>query len=150
MAGLEIDFPDDFLSELLNTDFDDMAAEMEKECAPIVKEEIENALAAAVEHDGDSDLLKSIKIKGPKKSKNGAVITNIGPSGTSRNYYYRDKKKKRKHYVSNALKAIWLEYGRAGQAARPWLATATKNSENKVLKKMQEIYDKKVGVKNGH
>lgn len=150
MAGLEMVFPDDFLSDLLETNFDDMAAEIEKECAPIIKKEIENALAAVVEHDEDSDLLKSIKIKGPTKSKNGAVITTITPTGTSKSFYYKGEKKKRKYYVSNALKAIWLEYGRAGQAARPWLATATKNSENKVLKKMQEIYDKKVGVKNGH
>lgn len=147
MANLEMNFPDDFLSDLINTSFEEIAEEAEKECAPIVKTEVQKSIKEVVQHDGDSELVNSIKISGPKKTKNGAYIVNIGPSGNSKNIYYHDGKNKRKYPVSNALKAIWLEYGRAGQEAHPWLSTATKNSENKVLKKMQEIYNKKVKAK---
>lgn len=46
----------------------------------------------------------------------------------------------------NALKAVWKEYGIAGrQPARPFLANATRNAEETVLTKMQEVYKKRMG-----
>ena len=83
-----------------------------------------------------------------KRTKDGsAYITTVGPRGYSNHMYY-DKKgqKKRKYKVSNALKAIWKEYGIAGkQAPRPFIANATRNAEEKVMNKLQEVYRNKTG-----
>lgn len=142
--GFDINIPDDFLSGLLMSDFEEIATEACEECAPMLKDSMQKQLRQSVAHSGDSDLVNSVKISKPKKTKTDAVIINVGPSGTSNNYYYQGAKHKRKYRVSNVLKAIWLEYGRKGQAPKPWLATSTKNVQSQILAKMQEIYNRKV------
>lgn len=142
--GFDVNIPDDFLEGLLKTDFEEIAKEAAEECAPILKESMQKQLSQVIQHEGGSDLVNSIKISKPKRTKTDGYIVNVGPSGSSDTYYYAHGKKKRKYRVSNVLKAIWLEYGRRGQAARPWLATSTKNVQAQILKKMQDIYNSKV------
>lgn len=150
MGSFEINFPDDFLSELLDTDFEEVAKEALEVTAPVLKSSIQTSIKGRIGHPGDSELVNSVKISKPKKTKTDAWIVNVGPSGKSSNYYYSygsSKRVKRKYAVSNVLKAIWLEYGRQGQAAKPWLTTATENVRTSIMDKMQEIYNKKVGAK---
>lgn len=150
MGKFEINFPDEFLSELLDTDFEEVAKEALEATAPTLKASMQNSIKGKIGHPGDSELVNSVKISKPKRTSTDAWIVNVGPSGKSSNYYYSygsTKRVKRKYAVSNVLKAIWLEYGRIGQPARPWLTSATENVRSSIMDKMQEIYNKKVGAK---
>ncbi len=147
MAAFEIDFPDDFLSDLLDTDFGEIAEEALSEAAPVLEKSLRDSCAKAVEHEGDSELVQSIKAGKPKKTKTDAYIVNVSPKGYSNVRIYHHKKTGRKYPVSNALKAIWKEYGIPGrQPPRPFIANACNNARNDVMSKMQEVYNRKVGA----
>ncbi|MCQ2087994.1 MAG: HK97 gp10 family phage protein [Bacilli bacterium] len=146
--AFNIEFPDDFLSDLLDTDFSEIAEDALKEAAPIVESSMKNSLKRVISHDGESELQNSIKASKPKEARTDAWIVNVGPSGQSKTKTYKSKKgKNRKYPVSNALKAIWLEHGIPGQQApKPFIQSAVNDAEEKVIKKIQEVYEKKVGA----
>lgn len=147
MAEFDIEFPDDFLSELLDTDFDEIAEKALEETAPLLERSMKISCKRVVAHEGDSELADSIKAAKPKKTKTDAWIVNVGPRGYSKTKWYKRKKKGRKYKVSNALKAIWKEYGIAGQQApTPFITNATNAVRDTVMDKMQEIYNQKVGA----
>lgn len=130
MANWNLDFPDDFLGELLNTDSEALCENMINEALPVVKTSMERVFAS---HVNTGALAKSVKISKAKAAKNGGVIGNVNPKG------------KGSDGVPNALKAIWLENGRVNQPAQPWLSKVVAESEASALKIMQDVYDKKVG-----
>lgn len=134
MASFDFDFPDDFMSNLLESDFEDISEEALKKAAPILQDSIKSSLNSVIQ-DGTGQLVNSVKIKGPKKTRTDGYIINVGPSGTG------------KTKAGNVMKAVWLEYGNAHQPARPWLSNATKNAESNVMNTLQEIYNQKVGAK---
>lgn len=144
--GFEVYHTQSDLDELFELDFVDIAEEALKNAAPVLEASMKAAVQESVEHDGDSELVKSIKANKPKKCKNGAWIVNVTPKGYSKVKVYHAKRGKRKYPVSNALKAIWKEYGIAGrQPARPFLAKATNDAESEVLNILQNTFDKKAG-----
>lgn len=144
--GFEIYHEKSDLDDLFNSDFDELAAESLQDAAPILEKSMKAAVRASVEHEGDSELVQSIKAGKPKKCRNGAWILNVTPKGYSKVKVYHAKRGKRTYPVSNALKAIWKEYGIAGrQPARPFLAKATNDAQDAVLKVLQSNFDKKVG-----
>ena len=149
MALFDVDFPEDFLSDLLETDFDEIAVAALKEAAPVLEKSIKQSCTRVIEHSGESELVKSIKSSKPKKTKTDAWIVNVGPKGYSRKKTYRSGKgKERKKPVSNALKLIWKEYGVAGrQPARPFLTNACNAVRETVMEKMQQVYERKTGMK---
>lgn len=148
MAGFEVDFPEDFLSGLLDTDFGEIAEEALNEAAPILEKSMKNECASVIEHEGDSETVKSIKAGKAKRTKTDAFIVNVTPKGYSNMKTYKHKKSGRSYQVSNALKMIWKEYGVPGrQAPRPFLDAACGNVRSEVMAKMQETYNKKVGAK---
>ena len=147
--SFEVNFPDDFLAELLDADFDKIAAEALQDSAPVMEKALKESCRRAVEHEGDSELVESIRAAKPKKSKNGAWILNVGPRGYSKTkVYYKTLKRGRHSYpVSNALKAIWKEYGIYGQQPpRPFITSAINSVRNDVLEKIQEAYNRRTGV----
>lgn len=147
MADFEIDFPDDFLSELLDTDFDEIAEEALNETAPLLEDSMKKSCKEAIAHEGDSELVDSIKSTKPKKTKTDAWIVNVSPKGYSKTKVYHHKRTGRKYPVSNALKAIWKEYGIPGrQPPRPFIASACNKVRDSVMSRIQEIYNKKVGA----
>ena len=155
MAGLEINFDDDFLKDLLETDSEALCEEMLNESVPVLEASVKHELKSRIQHDGDSELVDSIKATKAKKTKDGsAFIVNVTPTGYSKVKTYIDKrtrgteKKVRKYQVSNALKAIWKEYGIPGrQAPAPFFEPASRKSEKQILSKMQEVYERKTGIK---
>ena len=147
MAGFDIDFPEDFLSELLDADPDEIAETMLKEAAPILEKQMKKSCMAAVRHEGDSELAESIKAKKPVKTKTDAYIVSVEPTRNSKTkvYHRTGKKSERTYPVSNALKMIWKEYGIPGQQApQPFLQAATNAAEAAVTAKMQEVYNRMV------
>lgn len=148
MADFDVTFPEDLMGKLLNTDCGEICLEALSEAAPILVDSMKKSARAAILHEGESEMVESVAFSKAKKTKDGsAYITTVGPRGYSDHTYYDKKsRKKRKYKVSNALKAIWKEYGIAGkQAPRPFLANATQNAAEKVINKLQEVYRKKTG-----
>lgn len=138
----------DGLDEMLNElpDFDEFCEEALKEAAPIMEKEMKKYCSDAIIHDGDSELVESIKAQKPKKTNTDGWIVSIGPTGNSKKVgYYKTKGRIRKYPVSNALKAIWKEYGIPGQQeARPFLTAATNAARSAVVAKLQEVYNRMV------
>ena len=149
MAQMEIDFPEDMLNGLLDVDAEDLCKQMIDSAAPIMEESMKKEMRSVIQHSGDSELVDSVKTSKAKKAKNGAIIAFTGPKGNSKNYYYRNGKKDRRIQVSNVLKAIWLNYDRVGQPARPFLTKAVNNAHQKVMEKMQQTYDQLMGGRHG-
>ena len=149
MAQMEIDVPEDMLNGLLDVDAEDLCKQMIDSAAPIMEESMKKEMRSVIQHSGDSELVDSVKTSKAKKAKNGAIIAFTGPKGNSKNYYYRNGKKDRRIQVSNVLKAIWLNYGRVGQPARPFLTKAVNNAHQKVMEKMQQTYDQLMGGRHG-
>lgn len=152
MALFDIEFPDDFMSELLDSEFGDIAEEALSATAPILEASMKQACRRVIEHEGDSELVESFTCSKPKQTKTDAWIVNVYPKGTSKTKTYtakyRGRKTSRKYSVSNALKCIWKEYGIQGrQPARPFISSACHSVESTVMNKIQEIYEKKVGMK---
>lgn len=149
MAQMEIDFPEDMLNGFLDVDAEDLCKQMIDSAVPIMEESMKKEMRSVIKHSGDSELVDSVKTSKAKRAKNGAIIAFTGPKGNSKNYYYRNGKKGRKIPVSNVLKAIWLNYGRVGQPARPFLTKAVNNAHQKVMEKMQQTYDQLTGGRHG-
>lgn len=136
MASFDLNFSDDFLSQLLASDFEQIATEALAAAAPELEDSVERSLDS-VTNKGYSTgtTAHSIKATKPKKTKTDAFIVVARPTGS-------DKKG-----VRNMEKAAYLEYGTSKQAATPWLQNATNNAEASVLSKCQEIYNKAVGAR---
>lgn len=154
MAIFRMEFPDEFLSDLLDTDFDEIAKEALIEAAPILEESMKKCCKEAIQHEGDSELVNSIRSRIPKRVLgNNAWIVGVYPSGYSSIKKYtlvdsKGKKTHRKYPVSNALKAIWKEYGIPGrQPPRPFIERACNSVKNRTMEKMQEVYNRKVGIR---
>lgn len=152
MAIVEMEFPDDLMEDLLETDFGEIAEAALSEAVPFLEKSMKNELNKVIEHEGDSELVDSIKSNKPKRAKTDAWIVNVTPKGYSSTKVFtavdsKGKKTHRKYPVSNALKAIWKEYGIPGhQPPRPFIESAVNGAREAALKKMQEVYNRKVGI----
>ena len=147
MAGFEVDFPEDFLSELLDTDFSEIAEEALNETAPLLEASMKQSCRTVITHEGDSELVNSIKSGKPKRTRTDAWIVNVSPKGNSKTKIYHHTRTGRTYPVSNALKAIWKEYGIPGkQPPRPFITSACNNVREKIMTKLQEVYNRKVGA----
>lgn len=142
MAGLGFEIPDDYLRDFLDKNFDDFAPEMLNDVLPILDTSIKRHLSSKIK-DGTGELISSIKDTKPKKTNTDAWICNVHISGYSKKTY---RKRSRAYPVSNALKAIWLNYGNAHQPARPWLSDAVSSCQAEILQKLQTKWEQIIGA----
>ena len=153
MAMFQMDFEEDFMNQLFSTDFDEIAFTALNEAVPILEKSMKDEAQKAISHSGDSELVGSLKASKPKRTKTDAWIVSVTPIGYSKNKVFtavnrRGEKTHRKYPVSNALKAIWKEYGIPGrQPPRPFITSAVNKAKAAVLRRMQEVYERKVGAK---
>lgn len=136
--SMEVNFPEDLMSELFDTSFDEIAKEALEAASPVLVRSSQNALQRSVSSRGTYSkgvMVPTTKATKAKKTKTDAWIVTVRPVG-------KDAKG-----VRNSLKAGVLEYGSAHEAARPWLTNASKNAEAEATEKMQEVYNRKVGAK---
>lgn len=145
MADLGFNIPDDYLSDLLDNNFDELAPEMLNEVIPTLETSIKRHLTGVI-HGGTGELAGSVAVTRPKKTKTDAWIGNVYIKGKSKNYYYGSTTHSRKYAVSNALKAIWLNYGNAHQGARPWLTPAVMSCQTEILDKLQKKWEELTGA----
>ena len=145
MASWDI-YTDNF--DFLDMDFDDAAERALNQSVPILEGTMRSAAAAAVKHNGDSAMANSIKGSRPKKSAaTDCWIVNVGPRGYSSTKKYHGKRKggksKQTYSVSNALKAIWKEYGIPGhQSPQPFIQKATNQAQARVERIIEEEFNK--------
>jgi len=145
VADLGFNIPDDYLQELLGEDFDALAPEMLDEVLPILEQSIRRHLTSVI-HEGTGELAGSISVTRPKKTKTDAWIANTYIKGQSKKHYYGSSTHNRQYAVSNALKAIWLNYGNAHQAARPWLTPAVNSCQAEIMDKLQKKWEELTGA----
>jgi len=145
VADLGFNIPDDYLQDLLGADFDELAPEMLDEVLPILETSITRHLTGVI-HEGTGELAGSISVTRPKKTKTDAWIANTYIKGQSKKHYYGSSTHSRQYPVSNALKAIWLNYGNAHQAARPWLTPAVNACQSEIQDKLQKKWEELTGA----
>lgn len=145
MADLGFDIPEDFLKELTDNTFEELAPEMLDEVLPILDNSIRQSLTSVV-HGGTGELINSIAKTKPKKTNTDAWIANVYIKGQSNNYYYGGASHNRQYPVSNALIAIWLNYGNAHQPARPWLTPAVNSCQGEIMEKLQKKWEELTGA----
>lgn len=139
------------MDDLFTISFDEIAEEALTQAVPILEGTMRSAAAASVDHSGDSAMVNSIK--GSKPTKSAATdcwIVNVGPRGYSKTQTYHAKRKnsksKKAYRVSNALKAIWKEYGipGRGQPAKPFMQKATNQARTRVEKIIEDSFNKRI------
>lgn len=146
MAQMSVYESKDF-DEFFAFEMEGYAEEVLKEGSKILEERMKSNARAAIKHDGDSEMINSIKASKPKKSKNGAYIINVGPRGYSKVKVYKSKKSSRTYSVSNALKAIWKEYGIPNkQPKQPFIAPTVTQTESQIYDLMQKRFEEKAKV----
>jgi len=145
MASWDI-YTDNF--DFLDMDFDSAAESALNEAIPVLEGTMRSAAAASVKHDGDSEMVNSIKGSKPKKSAaTDCWICNVGPRGYSSTKTYHGQRKsgksKKTYKVSNALKAIWKEYGIPGhQSPQPFIQKATNQAQGRVERIIEDAFNK--------
>lgn len=148
MASYDIYTAD--LDGMWDISFDEISEEALNASVPILEGTMRSAAAASVKHSGESAMVNSIKGSKPKKSAaTDCWIVNVGPRGYSSHTYHAKrsggKKSKQTYQVSNALKAIWKEYGIPGhQPAQPFMDKATNMARGRVEKIIEDAFDKRI------
>ena len=137
------------LEGMWDISFDDIAQDALTQSIPILEGTMRSAAAASVKHEGESAMVNSIKGSTPKKvTSTDCWIVNVGPRGYGTSQYTakdsHGKKTTRKYKVSNALKAIWKEYGIPGhQQAQPFMQKAANQARPRVEKIIEDSFDKR-------
>ena len=108
------------------------APKMLEEAAPILEKEVVKQAKQALGQRRHGEIYQKT---GATAGKNGGYYLAVRPTG-------KDKKG-----VRNMEKMAYFEYGVKGRPAAPILETAVNNAEPGVMKKMQEVFDRKVGAK---
>ena len=130
MGKFDFEISPEFIKQLGRlADVDRIAPQMIDEAIPIL---LANVQSETSQHKRSGDMYKSIKPTKAKKTKSGGYFASVRPTG-------KDKKG-----VRNMEKMVYLEYGRKGQSPNPVLTKALRDSENAVMKKMQEVFEREV------
>lgn len=139
------------LDGMWSISFDDIAEKALNESVPILEGTMRSAAAASIKHSGDSEMVNSIKGSKPKKSAStDCWIVNVGPRGYSTTKKYHAKRKSGKsektYKVSNALKAIWKEYGIPGknQPAQPFMQKATNAAQGRIERIIEDAFNEEI------
>lgn len=134
MAGFQVNMDDIFKVEL-SSSFEQMAVQALNEAAPIMVDAVKQSLSDSASRGYSiGDTVRSIKASKPRRCRTDAYLLVVRPTG-------KDAKG-----VRNMEKAMYLEYGTTKEAARPWLQNASKNAEAQALEKMQEVFNRAMGI----
>lgn len=139
MAYFKVDIPNDLLNGILQCNSEEVCKEILERAAEPLEESIKKELA---NHKDTGDLQSSIKAGKPYLNKDGFWQITISPKGYSGHHFYGGKNHNRKYKLSNAAKAIFMEYGTSHQAATPFLNRATNNAQHDTLSTMQETFER--------
>lgn len=148
MAKMEFNMPEDFMSGLLDSDFEEIAKEALEETAPELQQSVKTECASVIEDKTRNELVNSIQVwkGGAKRTKTDAFIIGVSFYGQASNKSkWKSSSNGRSRKTTNNDIAWWLEHGNRHQAAKPFIDRATGKVESKILRKMQEIYERMTG-----
>lgn len=128
MAKFSMDGLNELLSELDSITVERVAPIMLEEAVPILENEVKSRASS---HHASGSMIKSIKTTKAKQTGDGYSIAVI-PTGID------DKG------VRNMEKMAYLEYGTSKQEATPVISPSVRTSEDEVVNKMQEVFDREV------
>lgn len=133
MAQFSMDGVDDLIRQLDRLgDLDRIAPKMIEESLPILEDSLKEVVAEEVTHGyATGDMVQSIKKTKSLRNQYG-YFGAVHPTG-------KDRKG-----VRNMEKLAYLHYGTSRQSARPVMEKAVFKVEEKVLTKMQEVYNREV------
>lgn len=130
MAIFDVSLDEDFIKSLGSlAQVERYAPKMIDEALPILKNKLIQELEQH-NHIDTHDLIDSISINKAKASKKGGYYGSVYPKGN-------DGKG-----ISNAEKLVYIEYGERSQAASGVIAKTTQQTEDEVLAKMQEVFER--------
>ena len=149
--SFEFKMPQGLIDDLRKcSEIDRIAPLMLKEAAPILKRHLVRNLNAVMK-EPTGELVESLTETKPRKSKQNIWYLSITASGTATGM--KKGERVEKTYVnkagkeikfSNYQKMLSLEYGDSRHKAKPFMQKTTNDSENEVINKMQEVYNKEV------
>jgi len=129
MGKFDFQIPDSFLKQLGKlSDVERIAPKMIDEAMPILERNLKAELA---KHKRTGDMVNSVRKTKAGRNKYGYFAV-VRPTG-------KDRKG-----VRNMEKLAHAEYGTSKQPPTPILTKAIKDSENAVLDKMQEVFEREV------
>lgn len=130
MGKFDFEISPEFIKQLGRlADVDRIAPKMIDEAIPIL---LDNVKSETAQHKQTGDMYRSIKKTKAGKTNKGGYYATVRPTG-------KDRKG-----IRNMEKMAWLEYGTSKFDAKPILTKAIKDSENAVLNKMQEVFEREV------
>lgn len=131
MANFHMDGIDDLIRELNRTsDLDRIAPVMLEEALPILEDSLKETVQQEVNRGyATGELVSSIKKSRSLRNQYG-YFGIVRPTG-------KDKKG-----VRNMEKLAYLHYGTTKQTARPVVNKAVFHAEQKVVEKMQEVFNR--------
>jgi hypothetical protein len=147
MPYFEVDFPKKLFKNLS----DEISEKMLEESVPYLVDSLQAILRA--EHSDSEQLWKSIKAFNPYKTKDGVWTISASPTGKHKGKLLKSAKvfSRSKKGTKTSGQALWnddklwfIEYGNKNQAAKPVIARATNRVMQKVVDKMQEVFDREV------
>lgn len=136
MGAFSFSIPSELQHKLSKlADVDEIAPKMINEAAPIAVKAIQARTPVKT-----GALKESVRAKKAKKAKTGGYIGNITFDG------YDIQKMKNGHTikVSNMQKAVSIQYGRKGQAAKPFITEAINSCSAEIGRKMKEVYEREI------
>lgn len=160
MANFYFEGLDEFIKELedLGKSAESIAFQAVDEGAKIMDRELKTEIRKRTKKYGTGTLANSIHHNKPKKNALGIFTastargkdTKKGKYAKTSHMAYSGKSGRyvghREAYgtgaVRNQDKLFWLEYGNQRQPARPFMKKSVENAEPKVLKKMQEVFNR--------
>lgn len=137
MAKFTMHGTDDFISQLeaLSSGIGRVQEKMINGAAPILKDAMSDNIRAAADRGYATGALASSVRATKAKKNNYGYFAAVRVTG-------KDKKG-----VRNGEKLAYLEYGvEGGQQAHPVMAKTMRQSEEAVVRKMQEVFDQETGI----
>ena len=152
--SFEFKMPQGLIDDLRKcSEIDRIAPLMLESAAPVLKRHFVRNLNAVMK-DPTGELIESISTNRPNKGKNGVWHISITAKGEAKGKTYRTKGRETKKGVlkegktigyRNYQKLLSLEYGDSRhKTPKPFMQKTTNDSENEVINKMQEVYNKEV------
>lgn len=142
MADFQLDFDDSIFKGLEKlSDTEAVSEKMLKEASSIVASSMKSELNI---HRQTAELVNSVKPTKPKRNKSGDNFVIVRPTGKSTTAIAKSGKTYvRKKAVRNMEKLASLEFGNShGQKPMPIIEKAVKSTEEAVLDKMNEVYNR--------
>lgn len=131
MADFEFKGIDDFIEELKQLEnLEEIAPKMIDEATPIVKKNMKKYIHEAANRGYATGTLENAVNATKAKVNNYGYFAAVLVRG-------KDEKG-----VRNAEKLAYLEYGTGKQTAHPIMEKVVNDSEDDVIKKMQEVFDR--------